>query len=163
MPEPEPEPAPEDSRAAAYAEGFAAGLAQAQLEAREREGIDAACREALALSISRLDSQMEEELRARLRDTVAALCETAIAPLALDRAALEARVERAASMLARIDDERVVRLHPDDLALVASGDWDVQPDPALARGAIRVEARNGGVEDGPEQWRRTIEEALARC
>jgi flagellar assembly protein FliH len=69
-------------------------------------------------------------------------------------------------MLARIDDERVIRLHPDDLTLVAprlSGGWEVQPDPALTRGAIRIEARNGGVEDGPEQWRQAIEEVLSRC
>lgn len=165
-PEPEPEPAPEDPCAAAYADGFAAGMAQAGQEAAERERIEAASREAFALSIARLDRDMEAELRQRLRDTVTALCEAAIAPLALDTAALEARAERAASMLARVDDERVIRLHPGDLALIApglSGDWDVQPDPSLARGAIRVEARNGGVEDGPEQWRSAIAEALARC
>ena len=165
-PEPEPEPAPEDPAATAYAEGFAAGVAKAQLEAMGQEDADTTSREALALSIARLDRDMQQELRQRLRDTVAALCETAIAPLALDEAALEARIERAVSMLARIDDERVIRLHPDDLALVAPGlseDWEVQPDPTLMRGAIRIEARNGGVEDGPEQWRQAIEEALARC
>jgi flagellar assembly protein FliH len=165
-PEPEPEPAPEDPAVTAYAEGFAAGVAKAQLEGTERERIETASRDALALSIARLDRDMQEELRQRLRDTVAALCEAAIAPLALDEAALEARIERAVSMLARIDDERVIRLHPDDLTLVAprlSGGWEVQPDPALTRGAIRIEARNGGVEDGPEQWRQAIEEVLSRC
>lgn len=166
MPELEPELQPEDAAAPAYAEGFAAGMAQAQAEAAERERAEVASREALALSITRLDRDMEEELRQRLRDTVVALCEAAIAPLALDKAALEIRIERAASMLARVDDERVIRLHPDDLSLVApqlSADWHVQPDPSLVRGAIRVEARNGGVEDGPEQWRSAIEEALSRC
>ena len=165
-PEHEQEPAPEDPCASAYAAGYAEGMAKAHREAAERERIEAASREALTLSITRLDRDMEEELRERLRETVVALCEAAIAPLALDSAALEKRIERAASMLARIDDERVIRLHPDDLALVAprlAEDWDVQPDPALARGAIRVEARTGGVEDGPEQWRCAIAEALARC
>ena len=60
----------------------------------------------------------------------------------------------------------MIRLHPDDLAFIApqlSQDWNVRPDPSLARGAIRVEAANGGVEDGPEQWRRTIAEALDQC
>lgn len=166
VPQPEPDRAPEDPAVTAYADGFAAGVGKGQLEAMERERIETASREALALSIARLDRDMQEELRQRLRETVAALCEAAIAPLALDEAALEARIERAVSMLARIDDERIIRLHPDDLALVAprlSGDWEVQPDPLLTRGAIRVEARNGGVEDGPEQWRQTIEEALSRC
>ncbi|MET0587033.1 MAG: FliH/SctL family protein [Novosphingobium sp.] len=166
LPEPEPEPAREDPCVVAYADGYAAGMVRARQEAEERERIEAASRDALALSIARLDRDMEEELRQRLRDTVAALCEAAIAPLALDQTALKERIERAASMLARIDDERVIRLHPDDLALVAprlAEDWDVQPDASLARGAIRVEARSGGVEDGPEQWRMAIAEALARC
>jgi flagellar assembly protein FliH len=33
----------------------------------------------------------------------------------------------------------------------------------LERGALRVEAANGGVEDGPAQWRQAIAEALALC
>ena len=42
-------------------------------------------------------------------------------------------------------------------------DWQVVPDPALARGALRVEAANGGVEDGPAQWRAAITEAFEQC
>ena len=34
---------------------------------------------------------------------------------------------------------------------------------ALERGAVRVEGAIGGVENGPEQWRRSIEEALRQC
>ena len=40
---------------------------------------------------------------------------------------------------------------------------DVLPDPALERGALRVETQNGGVEDGPAHWRAAIAEALASC
>jgi flagellar assembly protein FliH len=165
-PEPEPEPEPEDPVGNAYAEGYAVGEAKVLAEAAERERIAAASREAMGLSITRLNREMEEELRQRLRDTVAALCEAAIAPLALDETALEARIERAVAMLSRADDERVVRLHPEDAALVGprlAEDWEIMPDPSLTRGSIRVETRNGGVEDGPEQWRRAIGEALARC
>ena len=101
-----------------------------------------------------------------LRDTVAALCEAAIAPLALDEDALARRIVTAVSMLARADDERVIRLHPDDLDLVSqrlSAEWQVEPDPTLERGAVRVETATGGVEDGPGQWRRAIAEALHQC
>jgi len=71
-------------------------------------------------------------------------------------------------MFSRADDERLIRLHPEDLALIKPQlpkDWHFFPDPALERGAIRVEARQGGVEgggveDGPAQWRRAIAEAL---
>ena len=70
------------------------------------------------------------------------------------------------TMLARADDDRVIRLHPDDMALVAprlAPDWGVEPDPALERGSLRVETASGGVEDGPATWRRAIAEALHQC
>ena len=161
-----PEAAPEDPVAIAYSEGFSAGYAEAQAKAAEHARIDAQARATLTLSFARLDENLAEELRLRLRDTVAALCEGAIAPLALDEEALMHRISRAISMFKRADDERVIRLHPDDLALVSSrfaDDWHVSPDPQLERGALRIESTNGGVEDGPEIWRRAIAEALHQC
>lgn len=163
---PMPEPEPQDPLAIAFAEGYAAGAAEAQARAAEQARADAAAREGLALSIARLDKELEEELRQRLRDTVAALCESALAPLAVDEDALMRRIERAVSMLARADDERVIRLHPDDIALLSprfTADWHVVPDRTLERGALRVETQSGGVEDGPKLWRRAIAEALREC
>lgn len=162
-PPPEPEPEPEDAVAIAYAEGFAAGTVEASEKAAAQARIEMEGREALSLSFTRLDREMVQELESQLLKTVAALCESAISPLALDEVALLPRIKRAAAMLARTDDERVVRLHPDDLALVApqlSQDWCVRPDSSLPRGSIRVEGANGGVEDGPEQWSSAIHEAV---
>ncbi len=110
-------------------------------------------------------------LRQRLLATVVALCEAALAPLALDMPALARRVERAAALFMRADDERVIRLNADDLAVVRDllpPDWAFVPDPALERGALRVETRSGGLaaggaEDGPTQWRQAIAEALDSC
>ena len=105
-------------------------------------------------------------MRQRLHETVSALCEAAIAPLALEPEALVRRAARAAAMLARGDDHRLLRLHPDDLALIAARlpeGLAVEPDPALPRGALRIETQGGGIEDGPGQWHRAIAEALARC
>lgn len=166
IPPAEPEPPADDPIARAYAEGFAAGSAAAQAQAEERARIEAQARDALSLSFARLDHDLQEELRQRLRDTVAALCESAIAPLALDEGALIQRIEKAVSMLARADDERVIRLHPEDLALVSprlAAEWQVMPDPSLERGGLRVESVNGGIEDGPAIWRRAIAEALHQC
>ena len=166
LPAPSLAPEPEDPVALAYTAGFTAGAAKADAEASERARIETEACEALALSFARLDREMVKQLEIRLRETVAALCETALAPLALDKAALLPRIERAAGMLARIDDDRVIRLHPEDLAFVSPqlcSDWKVKPDASLARGAIRVEGKNGGVEDNPEHWARTISEALAQC
>ena len=52
------------------------------------------------------------------------------------------------------------------LALIAPllpADWTFTPDPALDRGALRIENGDGGVEDGPEQWRLAVLEALRLC
>ena len=165
-PPPPPPPEPVDPVGLAWQEGFNAGLAEAHEEAGEKAAQDEAAREKLQLSFSRLDAALEEELRQRLRETVAALCQAAIAPLALDADALARRVEKAVSMLTRADDDRVIRLNPEDIAMVGerlAADWTVVPDPALPRGSLRVETATGGVEDGPEHWRRAIAEALHQC
>lgn len=154
---------PEDPIAMAWAEGFAAGGAEARAETEDRARAEAQAREALSLNFARLDKDLAESLRQRLRDTVAALCETALAPLALDETALADRIERALALFQRAEDERVIRLHPEDVALISgrmAADWRVEPDPALERGALRVETASGGVEDGPAQWRQAIAEAL---
>lgn len=166
--EPAPLPAaePDDPLSVAWAAGYAAGAGQAQTDAASQARIEAEARDRLSLSFTRLNRELEELLRQRLRDTIAALCETALAPLALNEAALMRRIERAVAMFARADDERVIRLHPDDLALVSaqfSDEWQVLPDAALERGALRVESANGGVEDGPAQWRMELAEALEQC
>ncbi|MCB2051572.1 MAG: flagellar biosynthesis protein [Novosphingobium sp.] len=155
-----------DPIATARAEGYAEGLAHARAEALATAEQAGAAHEKLALSFARLDREQEEDLRLRLRETIAVLCETAIAPLALDTDALVSRIDTAVSMLARADDARVIRLNPDDIALLSDrmrSDWQVEADPALERGALRVECATGGVEDGPAIWRRTIAEALKQC
>lgn len=169
-PPPSPAPVPDapghDPIAMAWSEGFATGLEQAANEAAAQAEAENAARAKLVLSFARIDAMLEEKLRTRLRETVAALCEGALAPLALDEAALLHRVEKAASMLARADDHRIIRLHPEDLDFISaqlSADWQVLPDPSLERGSVRVEGESGGVEDGPEQWREQIAEALRQC
>jgi flagellar assembly protein FliH len=173
MLEPEPAPAaairlePEvDPVSDAFMKGYTQGLEAAREEAAAAVDADMMAMNKLALSFARLDDAMEEQLRQRLRDTVVALCEAAIAPLAIDEDMLMRRIATAASMLARADDDRVIRIHPLDLELLAPrlhAGWDVQPDASLERGAIRVESNNGGVEDGPATWRRAIAEALHQC
>ena len=155
-----------DPVAAAWAEGYAAGAATADAEAQTRADEQAAAQAKLELAFTRLDAAQEEALRERLHQTVTALCEAAIAPLALNPEALARRVARAAAMLARADDDRVLRLHPHDLALLGPRlpeGLAVEPDSSLERGALRMETQSGGIEDGPGQWRRAIAEALAEC
>ena len=158
-----PEAEPHDPVALAWTQGHAAGEEQARAQVQRDLLAEATARKGLELAFARLDNELAETLRQRLRDTVAALCEAALAPLTLDEAALRMRIERAMALFQRADDERVLRLHPDDVALVSdkmASDWRIEPDPSLARGALRIETVNGGVEDGPAQWRQAIAEAL---
>ncbi|MFM6931412.1 MAG: FliH/SctL family protein [Novosphingobium sp.] len=163
---PEPDEPAQDPVETAFAEGFAAGLEASTADAAARIAADDAARDKLGLSLARLDGEMAEDLRQRFVDTVIALCEATLVPFAVDETALVARVSRAVAMLSRADDERVIRLNPEDLKLVAGKldeQWNVQPDPALPRGELRVESANGGVEDGPAQWRRALIEAFEAC
>jgi flagellar assembly protein FliH len=162
----EPEAAPPDPLASAYAEGYAAGVAEANAEAEAREMIDEAARRHFGFSFAKLDADLAEALRDKMHQTVTALCESVLHPLALDAGALARRVETAVAMFVRADDDRVIRLHPDDLTLIAAKlppDWQFIPDAALERGALRVETSSGGIEDGPAQWRAAITEALRLC
>lgn len=157
---------PEDPVGRAWAEGYAAGETAATEAAEARAAEAEAARAKIEIALARLDAEQLEALRLRLIETVTALCEAALAPLALDPDALAARASKAAAMLARSDDYRVLRLHPDDLAVVAARlpeGLPCEPDPALERGALRIETQGGGVEDGAGTWRRAIAEALQGC
>lgn len=158
--------APEDPLAQAWADGFAAGFSEAQAAAQVSATEDAIARDKIELTLARLNAAQTEQLRQRLMVAVERLFETAIAPLALDKDAMTTRVTKAAAMLARADDDKVLRLHPDDLKLIGKQlpeDLEVVDDPALERGSLRIESISGGVEDGPAHWRRAIAEALSEC
>jgi flagellar assembly protein FliH len=165
-PPPEPEPEPADPLEEAFALGYAQGAQDADEAASAARAAEDAARGQIELALGRMDAAQVQELEQSLRQTVLTLCETVIGAVALDPAALTARIGIAAAMLARAADERVIRLHPEDLALVGAflpEDWHFEPDSALERGALRVEGAAGGVEDGPALWRAALEDALAQC
>jgi len=158
---PQPDPVAE-----AYERGYREGAARAAEEARRDEQERDRARAAIELAFGRLDERDAEQLRERLRQTVLALCESAVVPLAIDPEGLAARVERATSMLQRAQDERIVRLNPEDLALVVDRlppTLQVEPDPSVERGGLRIETADGGIEDGPSHWRRYLAEAFHEC
>lgn len=150
----------------ALTEAHAAGFAAAEALGNAQLAAALAARDRIELSLARLDAAMEEDLRRRMHAAIEQLCALTMAPLLADPGALSRRIAKAAAMLARADDERVLRLHPDDLALVGTAlptDLPVNPDPALVPGTVRIETAQGGVEDGPEHWQRQLAEALTQC
>ncbi len=148
----------------AHLAGFDAGYAAAWAEAEARMAEENVARSRFASNFAKMDSQQLQEFHNRLAQAVAALCEASLQPLTLDPEALTARINRIMALFSRADDSRILRIHPDDLALIAEQlppDWRVQADPLLMRGALRVETPEGGAEDGPEQWRSAIHDALS--
>ncbi|MCL6252176.1 flagellar assembly protein FliH [Altererythrobacter sp. KTW20L] len=148
--------------AAALAEGEARGRALAEAEFAELAEV----RATLSLSMAQLDEIMQQQLAAHLAEAVAALCETALAPLVLDRAALERRCVTAAGMVGEGIIDASLRLHPDDVALLDSGfasTWHILPDVTLERGTVVFDTVEGAVIDGPSEWRLALREALGLC
>lgn len=155
-----------DPVADAYARGLKEGRDAAMAEHAAQRAEEDAAREAITLAFARFDEESGKALRKRLQETVLALCEDAVLPLALDTEGLHRRVEAAAALLQRKSDERVIRLHPSDHALVlplVDPELTLIPDPAIERGGLRIDTEDGGVEDGPTQWKQAIAEALAAC
>jgi flagellar assembly protein FliH len=165
-PPPEPMHEEEDPVARAFADGYAQGADDARNALTTEMAEADAARHRIETALARMDEDATRQFEERLRETVKALCEAVIAPAAIDAEGLARRVAAAAGMFARASDERVIRLHPEDLALVHARlpeEWHCEPDPSLERGSVRVESTQGGVEDGPVQWRAAIEEALRAC
>lgn len=164
-PEPEPEleaPGP-DPRAeavrAAFARGKAAGRAEAAAETEDRT----ARHRALRLTFHALDEAALGVLAEDLAATVMTLTEAVIGEAAVDRTGLLTRCAEAARRIGGAAESLVLHLNPDDIALIGPeglAGWNVVPDPALARGALRIESPEGAVSEGPEEWRRAIAAAV---
>lgn len=162
-----PAPAdPPDPLAEAYAlghaDGHAAGLAIARAEAAAAD----AARDRITCALETMDQDAVNRLAERLEATVLALCGAMLAEAAISPDGLARRAAAAAAMFARSGETRVIRLHPEDLALIHARlpeAWHCEPDPALERGALRIETRDGGVEDGPAQWQAALAEAIRPC
>lgn len=157
-----PPPAPlDEARAAGYAEGLAAGRAEAQAAiAEEREN-----QRALRLSVRALDQSAMDALASDLTRTVITLCEQVLGDYAVDTVKLLERCNEAATRLGALPQSFTLYLNPDDISALGPDPldgWRILPDPSMARGALRLEGENGAVRDGPDDWRRAIETALGR-
>ena len=145
-------------------EAFAAGMAQGQAEARAEALAEREAFERLRMSLGRLDEKMSRQIADRLAETVALLCEVTLAPLALDRDALQRRCQAAASALGEAQESLTLHLHPDDIASLDpefAQNWAIVAAPALERGTVRVEGAEAGAIDGPAEWRAALQAALS--
>lgn len=151
---------PDDRVAEALRLGREEGMALAERRQREHE----AARDRLSLALRRLDEAALGALRQHLVETVAQLCETAIAPHMLDRDRVAERCSRLAEAIGEAPIHCILHLHPDDAELLdpqVARDWGLRLDPSLPRGSLRLEGREGMVRDGPDEWRRAFAAALS--
>ncbi len=156
---PQPDAELETEIAKAFTEGRQQGLAEAVQQANKQSSE----RRKLGSRLRRLDEEMVEQLGRQLSETIVVLCEATLAPLALDRDLLAQRCTKAAQLLGESGSERVLRLSPDDVAALDKEfreSWNISPDPELLRGSLRIEGLEGGISDGPVQWRAALVETL---
>lgn len=148
----------EAARSAGFDEGYAAALA-AQQDAAARDaalvaGIGA------ALSSGAMDRTMVAQ---QLRRTVLSLVTRIVGEAGVSAELLAARVEAATDCLADTSESAMLRVHPDDVALLAGRlPTTVFPvgDAAVARGSFVMEAASTIVEDGPAMWLERLEAAI---
>ncbi|MCR2832780.1 flagellar biosynthesis protein [Parerythrobacter lacustris] len=159
-------PAAPDPIDAVTADALADAEARGRQAALAEMANEGAARAALKLSLQRLDDNLQEELGLRIAETVAALCEHTIAPLAIDRSALRARGLAAAALLREGIEATCLRLHPDDIPLLDedfAARWPIEADARLERGTLQFDTAEGAVRDGPAEWRAALHEALGLC
>lgn len=134
-------------REQAFAEGFEQGCRIVEADvAQERESIAA-----LTASLEALRREPTEELAALLAVTVERLVHQIVGEVPINPIALVRRAEAAAALIGEEVEASRLLVHPDDLPLFARSRVPVEiaADPALERGAVRLEWNRGWIEDGP--------------
>jgi flagellar assembly protein FliH len=157
-------PDPELIEAARQA-GYAEGLAAARAALGEAAARDQALLHALAERLGAGAGVDRNAVAARLRATVLHLVTQLVGEVGVAPDRLAARVEAAADLLAEKSESALLRVHPDDVALLDGRlPQSIFPvgDPAVTRGSFVLESASTVVEDGPELWLEQLGAALDR-
>ncbi|MEG3161822.1 FliH/SctL family protein [Sphingomonas sp. LB2R24] len=151
-----------DAHAAGYAEGLAAAAAAAA--AQETAARDGALLGDLASALGN-DRIDRDRVAAQLRQTVLFLVSKLVGEVGIAPDVLAGRIETAAELLSDSAESALLRVHPEDVALLegrlpksifAAG------DPGVARGSFVLESASTIVEDGPELWLDQLAHAIDR-
>ncbi len=149
------------ARAAGHAEGYAAALAQVAADT----GRDRALAEALGDALGRGVSFDRDRLARQLRQTVLLLVGRLVGEVGVSGELLACRIEVAVEALADSAESALLRVHPDDVALLEgrlSKSLFAVGDAALARGTFVLESASTIVEDGPDRWLEQLTAAIDR-
>ena len=146
---------------AGYAEGLAAALTQGGEDFERRQALLAELARALT-SAARFD---RETMARQLRQTVMFLVTKTVGEAGVSADLLTRRIEAAADLLSDAAESAILRVHPDDVALLDG----LLPktvfsvgDALVARGSFVLESASTIVEEGPELWLEQLASALDR-
>jgi flagellar assembly protein FliH len=156
----------EDAVRQAWEAGFESGVAMERRLSREASGQDRELLDKLGEEIKLINADGVKLLENRLRETVLALCRQAIDEYSVSPEQLTTRIHAAVKLLATAHNERTIEVSPADLDMLRGtlpAEWKLLANAELARGAIRVATAEGGIEDGPDQWKLALEEAIRTC
>ena len=149
----------------ARAAGFSEGMAHAQALAREAGERNLALIEAVAHALKDAGRIDRDAIARQLRETVLALVTKLVGEAGIAPDRLAQRVAAAADLLADSAESAILRVHPDDVALLK----DRLPaaifpigDAAIERGGFVLESASTIVEDGPGLWLDQLAQAIER-
>ena len=152
-----------DPVVAAHAAGYAEGVAAALSEARAVQDRDAALLVSLAAAL-RADDRIDRAAVARsLRQTVLLLVTRLVGEIGVSPDLLARRIDAAVEMLSDAAESAMLRVHPDDIALLDGKlPRSVFPvgDATVMRGGFVLESASTIIEDGPELWLEQLAQAI---
>ena len=154
-----------DPLEAAHAAGYAEGVAATRAAVDEASARDQALLSGLLEQIQAGDRIDREAVAARLRQTVLMLVGKVVGEIGVSAELLSGRIEAAADMLADTTESAMLRVHPEDVALLKGKlPKTVFPvgDESIARGSFVLEAASTIVEDGPALWLEQLEAMIER-
>jgi flagellar assembly protein FliH len=155
----------EDPVAAARAAGFAEGRAAMLEELDAAQGREAALLDQVSTALAKAAHFDRERMAGHLRQTVLHLVSKMVGEVGIAPDILAARITAAVDLLADGAESALLRLHPDDVPLVAGKlPASVFPvgDPHVQRGGFVIESASTIVEDGPDLWLEQLAAAIDR-
>ena len=153
-----------DPLAAAHAAGYAEGLAAAAAVTQGNAARDQALLAGLAAALN-TDRVDRDRVAMQLRQTVLLLVGKLVGEIGIAPDLLAGRIEAATDLLADSAEAALLRVNPEDVALIdgklpksifAAGDASV------ARGSFVLESASTIVEDGPAMWLDQLASAIDR-
>lgn len=154
------------ARAEGHAQGYAEGRADAAADTLAGVHRDRGLIEEIARGLAEGRGFDRDRLARQLRQTVLGLVRRLVDETAIDAERLSGRVAAATKLLADSAESALLRVHPDDVALL-DGRLPVTVfaagDATVARGSFVLEAASTVVEDGPDLWLDQLTDAIDRA